>query len=317
MIILLSTLIAYQTTSSLDKIPRESEFRQQLESGKHFQPWIKRIKQGDPWAFAELALECDRISIHLNGIGVDLVGIAINDIEKLRSSDQGRACYYLAELARIKGDPGKRGPAYIALLEEASAHGYPWADLKLYEESRQGGANSRLKLAGIKDREQHKAKVLELQAQYKEKAFRNLLPLAMKGDVDARQRVYTLHEPRFDHLLDKAQARALLEDSASRGSLRAQLQAEDLKRSDSNPEHPDYSMVEGSPSFRAMERAANQYDPNSIQLLVDFYVGKKEWVKAKKWATKGKEALGGTNRWLETAWNDVNPSDEETTEKHD
>jgi hypothetical protein len=313
MIILISSIICMQTVPIADAMTKVQplELRQQLEAGKYFRPWVARIREGDPWAMTELILECEKLSAYLDcGLG-PMAEVARHDIERVRTSDPGRACYYLAELIRITGDPGERNTAYIFLLEESSKHGYPWADLRLYEESKQGGANSRLKLRGIKDREQYKAKVLELQAQYKEKAFRSLLPLAMTGDVTARQRVYALHEPRFDHLLDKTQARALLEDSASRGSIRAQIEAENLKRGDSNPDHPYFPLVEGSPAFRVLEKAADQYDPTSIQALVDFYVGKKEWVKAKKWANKGKEALGGTNRWLETAWNDVNPPREE------
>lgn len=294
------------------------ELRQQIENGKYFQPWVLRIRQGDPWAMAELTLACNKLgqSNFPFGLG-DMAKLVIPIVGNCKTSDPGRACYYIAELTRIFSDPGKRDAGYIALLEESSRHGYPWADLRLYEESKQGGANSRLKLASIKDREQHMAMERELQIQCKEKAFRRLLPLALQGDVEAQQRVYNLQEPKFDYLLDKAQAKALLEDSASRGSIRAQMQIENIKRSDSNPGHPDYLLVEDSPSFRSLERAADQYDPISIQLLVDFYVGKKEWVKAKKWATKGKDALGGTNRWLESAWNDVSKSDEETLEKHD
>jgi hypothetical protein len=303
------TIICIQQSPASDpmEIVQPLELRQQLVDGYFFKPWVKRIREGDPWAMSELIFECEKLDAYLNcGLG-PMAEAARPDIERMRPSDPGRACYYLAELTRITGVPGKREFAYIALLEESSKNGYPWADLKLYEESEQGGANSRIKLAGVKDQELHKTKVLELQSQFKEKAFQSLLPLAMKGDLNARQRVYALHEPRFDHFLDKVQARALLEDSASRGSISARIQTEGLKQTDSNPEHPDYSLAEGSPLFHALEMAADHYDLVSIHRLVDFYVGKKQWTKAKKWATRGKVALGGTDRWLEQAWGDLHP----------
>ncbi len=315
MIIMIAALANVQTTQSLDRIPKEFEFRRQLETGKHFRPWIERIKKGDPWAFTELVLECDRISVHLNGVGVDLEGIAMRDFEKLKMLDPGRACFYMAKLTRTSGAPGKRDAPYIALLEESSKHGYAWADFELYRECRQGGAYSRLKIPITENKDLQNNHRLDLEKQFKQKAFERFLPLAKNGDVDAQMTAHALYEPRFDHLLDKAQARSLLEDSARRGSPRAQMLTEDLRLSDSNQETVYHPLQEGSPSFRVLEKLGGQFDPDAIQQLVDFYVGKKEWQKAKIWATKGKEALGGTNRWLERAWEDEHPEDIEQPKK--
>lgn len=315
MFVTLSALVYFQTASPLDKIPKEFEFKRQLETGKYFRPWIERIKQGDPWAFPELVLECNRISNYMNGFGFDLEGLAIKDVEPLRALDPGRACYYLAKLTRISGAPGKRNAPYVALLEESSKHGYAWADLELYRECQQGGAYSRIKIPVTEDKVLQNNRRLELEKQCKRKAFERLVPLAQRGDVEAQIRVHALHEPRFDHLLDKGQMRSLLEDSARKGSLRAQALTEDLRLSDSSPEAVYHPLKEGTPAFRILEKRGGQFDPDAIHQLVDFFYGKKEWAKAKIWATKGKEALGGTNRWLERAWEDEHPEDIEQPKK--
>lgn len=333
--------------------PPDNQIISQVESfgfGKHFSPWMSRIKQGDPWALAELTMECENLvaSLEENHIGA-MAKMSIPQIKKLLVSNPGKANYYLARMtycANFHTSTDGGDVEYLEYLETASRYGYAMADYRLFRECLGNGKYSvkyqlrvsREQIKELKKRERAARHQRDLEAVEKGKdnlplpsrairhdseredwqrrqgegfkrlAIERLIPLAQQGDGEAAIGLFNLLEPplpeeartNYDRFCTQSQARAWIEEAAKRGNikakkfvLRSRMDAKSLGK-----------YTEDSQEFRSFVNMAEAYDPDSIQELVDYYYFKKNWAKAQYWATKGREALGQSNQWLDRAFDE-------------
>jgi len=325
----------------------------QVESfgfGKHFSPWMSRIKRGDPWALAELTMECENLvaSLEDNHIGA-MAKMSIPQIKMLLASNPGKANYYLARMtycANFHTSTDDSDMKYLEYLETASRYGYAMADYRLFHECFGNGKYgvkyqhrlSKEQIKEMKNKERavrhqreseavekgketlpppsrairHDSEREEWQRQqadgFKRLAIERLIPLAQQGDGEAAIALFDLLEPplpeeiktNYDRFCTQSQAKTWIEEAAKKGNVKAQkyvlrsrMDAKSLGK-----------YAEDSQEFRSFVKMAEAYDPDSIQELVDYYYFKKNWAKAQYWATKGREALGQSNQWLDRAFDE-------------
>lgn len=309
-----------------------------IRLGKHYDPWVQRIKVGDPWALSDLILECSKQSIHRQIDLRELSSLAIPQIQQFCASDPGKAYYYLAEMTYIVHGPINDTDyqlEYINLLEKSSKHGYAFADLKLYreclhgnlyfiksphwrskaerlailaEDSGWGGRKPQNKSDKPKGGEVSPGKqwMLEQADRFRRRAVEGLIPLAREGDAQASIELYILVsgptrseiQTKFDALCPPSQAIIWIREAATKGSIDAKKYLTQIRTNSAGLE----TFQENSPEFQECVELSEKYDPSSIRRLVDYYRDKKDWVNARYWATKGREALGESNRLLDSAW---------------
>jgi hypothetical protein len=311
--------------------------------GKHYDPWIQRVKLGDPWALSDLVLECSKQRIHRQVNLGELSSLAIPQLQQMCASDPGKAYYYLAEMIHIVHGPIDDTDyqlEYINLLEKSSSHGYAFADLKLYRDCLHnnlyfiksphwkskaerlaiqaanpgwGGRKPQNKSDKPKGGEVSPGKQWMLQQadRFRRRAVEGLIPLAREGNAQASIELYILVsgptrdeiQTKFDALCPPSQAILWVREAATKGSTEARKYLTQIRTKSGGLE----TFQENSPEFQECVELAGKYDPSSIQDLVDYYREKKDWVNARYWATKGREALGQSNRFLDSAWEEDAP----------